>query len=512
MTRRSIWAALFFLLPVAGIARAQTTRDLIFPDAAHEVLVVAADSCGSKLACGRILPESDSLAKVVLEQLRWPFHREVITVSQCLRNFAGDRTSPNVLYVSEREGGYASRGLALPEDGKLHEYPDLRYVELVLDPQGVRNGDLDIYSHELGHVMMWTVWPVRPEGRSPKQHVSMGITDDFMAFSEGWGIGFQRLAYDAIPEFQEIRRNQLDYKRDTRWLWHSNLDTRLRLDAVLSNDYIHRKVLPQVDTAGMGIKDLIFLDHTSPLFDPCRLKNAQEMLACEGVIATLFYRITSDSVLQHHYRDTAFYAPFLIHPMPAGSSPDQVFTPFENALLKCGLVMHSMKDRIDSNGVPFIELVKEWCRVFPEDKEELLSIFLRTTVGRTVTDSLALLYEKMAYLGMVGQYKEYGELRKAYEAAVERLKDDVAAGRREIDANVGPQLWVENKELSIPVTLWSPEPIYPLAVNLNTATVFDLASFRGISKTQAQKIIRARDGQGWFKSLDEARRYGFTYK
>jgi hypothetical protein len=500
-----------FLLAVTGVARAQPPRDLIFTDPAHEILVVTADSCGSKLPCGRILPESDSLAKVVLEQLRWPFHREVITVSQCLRNFAADRTSPNVLYVSEREGGYASRGLALPEDGKVHEYPDLRYVELVLDPQGVRNGDLDIYSHELGHVMMWTVWPVRPEGRSPKQHVSMGITDDFMAFSEGWGIGFQRLAYDASPEFREIRQNQLDYKCDTRWLWHSNLDTRLRLDAVVSNDYIHRKVLPQTDTAGMGIKDLIFLDHTSPLFDPCRLKNAQEMLACEGVIAALFYRINTDSALQHSYRDAAFYAPFLLRPMPAGSSPDAIFTPFENVLLKGAFVMHSMKDRINENGAPFLEFVNEWCRLFPEDKEELLNVFLRTTVGKTVTDSLGIVYEKMAYFGMVGNYKEYGRLRKEYDSAFTVVKADVVAGKRAIDANVGPQLWVENKDLPIPVTLFAPEPMYLLSVNLNTASVFDLASFKGISMAQAQSIIRARDSQRWFKSLEDARQHGFAY-
>jgi hypothetical protein len=496
---------------IATIAQAQTPPPIIFPSPNQAILIVAADSCGSKLPCGRVLPETDSLAQIVLEQLRWPFHREVITVSQCLRNFVGDRTSPNILYVSEREGGYASQGLALPERGKIHEYPDLRYVELVLDPQGVRNGDLDIYSHELGHVMMWTVWPVRPEGRSPKQHVSMGITDNFMAFSEGWGISFQRLAYDAIPQFREIGQNQLDYKRDTRWLWHSNLDTRLRLDAVANSDYIHRKLLPQVDTTGMSIKDLIFLDHTSPIFDPCRLKNAQEMLACEGVIATLFYRINTDSVLQHHYRDTAFYTPFLIRPIPVGSGPDKIFTPFENVLLKDGFVMHSMKERIDENSVPFLEFIQEWCRVFPEDKEELLNLFLRTTVGKTVTDSLGSLYEKMAYLGMVGNYKEYGRLRKEYEDAVGRLNADVLAGRRSIDANVGPQLWVENKELSIPVTLWSPEPMYPLDINLNTASVFDLASFRGVSIVQAESIIQARDRQGWFKSLQDARQHGFTY-
>ncbi|MBI5868781.1 MAG: hypothetical protein HZB43_10940, partial [candidate division Zixibacteria bacterium] len=250
MIRRLIAAKAIMVICTAGVVHGQTPTAQIFPDPAHEIQIVTADNCSGKIACGHVLPETDSLARMILEELRLPFHREVITVSQCLRNFAGDLTSPNVLFTSEREGGYASQGLVLRDGNKTRELPDLRYVELVLNPQSVRSGELDIFSHELGHVMMWTVWPARPEGRSPKQHVSMGITDEFMAFSEGWGESFQRLAYDAIPRYQELRRDGQNYRRDPKWLWHSNLDTRLRLDAVRSNDYIHRKVLPQVDTAG----------------------------------------------------------------------------------------------------------------------------------------------------------------------------------------------------------------------------------------------------------------------
>ena len=510
MKRAMIWAALLLLPAAANTAVADIALDLIFPDTAHEIQVVTADKCKSKLACGRVLPESDSLAGLVLEELRLPFHREVITVSQCLRNFTGDTTSPNVLYVSEREGGYASRGLALKDGTKVRELPDLHYVELVLSPQAVRQGDLDIYAHELGHVMMWTVWPQRPEGRSPKQHVSMGITDEFMAFTEGWGIHFQRLAYDAIPKYQEIRRGQENYRRAARWLWHSNLDTRLRLDAVVANDYIHRKVLPQVDTTGMSITDLIFLDHTSPLFDPCRLKNAQEMLASEGVIATLFYRLNTDSLLLNNYRDAAFYAQFLRGPIPGGTRPQDIFTPFENVLLKSTFVMHSLKDRLTERSSPFLEFINEWCTRFPEDKEEVLNVFISTTAGRTVTDQTAVLYEKMAYAGLVGQYNEYRKLRKEYEDLLAQVTADVLARRVAFDTNVGPQIWIENTNLTVPVSLFSPEPKFPLSINLNTASVFDLASFRGISIGQAQNIIRSRDQQSWFKSLEDAQKHGFS--
>ncbi len=511
MTRKLSRIAVALLIGWPALSPAGPPPSLIFPDAAHEIQIVAADKCKGKLPCGHVLPENDSLARLILDELRLPFHRDVITVSQCLRNFAGDLASPNVLFTSEREGGYASQGLVLRDRNKTRELPDLRYVELVLNPQSVRSGELDIFSHELGHVMMWTVWPVRPEGRSPKQHVSMGITDEFMAFSEGWGISFQRLAYDAITRYQELRREQEDYKRAPRWLWHSSLDTRLRLDAVRSNDYIHRKVLPQVDTAGMAITDLIFLDHTSPLFDPCRLKNAQEMLASEGVIATMFYRINTDSILSHHYRSSVFYERFLREPYPEGTSVESLFTPLENVLLKSAYVMYQFKDKLTEHSSPFLEFINNWCTLFPEDKEELLSLFLSTTVGRTATDSLGAIYEKMAYAGMVGGYNEYKRLRKIYEDGLARLTADVLTQKIAFDANVGQQLWVENSALSIPVTLFAPEPKFPLNININTASVFDLASFPGVSVAQAQSIIRARDKQGWFKSLDEARQNGFKF-
>ncbi|MBI5868780.1 MAG: helix-hairpin-helix domain-containing protein, partial [candidate division Zixibacteria bacterium] len=259
------------------------------------------------------------------------------------------------------------------------------------------------------------------------------------------------------------------------------------------------------------ITDLIFLDHTSPLFDPCRLKNAQEMLACEGVIATLFYRTSTDSILSNHYRSSVFYEQFLRDSFPAGISVESLFTPLENVLLKSAYVMYQFKDKLTERSSPFLEFINNWCTLFPEDKEELLSVFLSTTVGKTVTDSLGAVYEKMAYAGMVGRFNEYKRLRKIYEDGLARLTSDVLTQKVAFDANVGPQLWVENSALSIPVTLFAPEPKFPLNVNINTASVFDLASFPGNSMAQAQGIIRARDKQGWFKSLDEARQNGFKF-
>lgn len=482
----------------------------VYPDPSRTIVVVKAEPCEGELPCGRALPETDPLAAAILSELRDPYHQSMLTVSQALRNLIGDTAGPNVIYASENEGGFARAGLVIKSgDGSLREYPNLAYVDLVLNPERVAAGELDIYSHELGHVMMGLVWDNRWGGWSPKQHVSMGVTDGFTAINEGWGIHFQQLAMDHVPRYRDLLRANQGHKKGSRWLWHSHLDTRLRLFSVQFNDYIHRKVLPEVDTVGMTPAELILLEHTSPLFDPCRLRNAQEMMASEGVIATLFYRITTDTVLQNSYAPAEFYRQFLRENPPASMNPQEIFTPLENELIKSAFCWYSMKDHVDSLDTPFTEYVKERCRLFPGDREELLTLVVATTAGRTVTEDLVPVYERMAYLGTVGRYAEYKQLSREYDSLLAEITSEVIGGTRAIDANLGPQLWVENSGFQIPIYVFFPEPTYPLWIDLNTAGYFDLVTFAGVTPEIARRILAARDRSGHFASMKAAEAAGF---
>lgn len=86
--------------------------------------------------------------------------------------------------------------------------------------------------------------------------------------------------------------------------------------------------------SALGTEELILLEHTSPVFDKTRLKNAQQMLSCEGVLATLFYRINTNKILQDNYLEESFYNQFLLGPIPEGTEPKEFFTPKENVFLK----------------------------------------------------------------------------------------------------------------------------------------------------------------------------------
>lgn len=491
----------------------QDNTALIFPDPGEEICIVKAAGKSGGLLLGKKLNKDNPLAKKIQEQLDYPYHRSMIKLSQCARNLAADREGPNVLFLSQTEGGFPRQGLVLSQKEKTEKYPDLYYVDLVLDEERVTQGQLDIYSHELGHVMMLNIMGDEiPDSRSTKQHVSMGITDYSIAFFEGWGIQFQRLAFDNIPFYRKTYYDALDYSRNFARAWHSNIDQSLRLNGVIENSYIYRKLLPEVDLASLSLEELILLEHTSPLFDRTRLKNAQQMLSCEGVLATLFYRINTNPILQNNYLENAFYNRYLLRPMPADTSAKNIFTPLENVLLKNFFVWDKIRARLNLRNSILLEFIQEWARSFPEDREEIIRIFIMTAVGKTVTQDLGKTYEALSYHGMIGDFRRYRELATQFSDEASSLVQKLLKGELHLDANLGPQIWVENKDFLIRTTLWAPEKKRPLSVNLNTASIYELASFPRIGMAKAKELIKTREELGYFISQEQIKNLGYQFK
>lgn len=498
----------FFIFPQLALP-AQDANRLIFPDPKEEICIVRSSPAKAGLPAGIRLSPSDPFALKVLAELGLPFHHSVIKLNQCSRNFSNRKTGPNVLYLSENEGGFPRHGLALLEGKEIREYPDLNYVDLVLDEKRLAEGELSIYSHELGHVMMMNIWEKFPERESVKQHVSMGITDYSVAFSEGWGEHFQRLAYDEIPMYQKNFRDGFDYKRSVRSLWHSLVDEELRIDGVLQNIYVWQKVMPTADLSSFTPEQLVLLEHTSPLFSRTRLRNGQQMLSCEGVLATLFYRLNSDPALRNNYVDSKFYERFLLSPIPAGLKPQDIFSPFENVFLKNFWIWSRIKDRVGQGSVLVLEFLTEWSRSFPEDRAEVWKVFVSTTVGKTLSDEPGRLFEQAALFGMIGDYEGYLQAAAGAKKSLAEWTDRALSRTAGLDANLGPEIWVENKDFLIRTTLWSEEEKKPLRINLNTCSRYDLMTFPGIDLEKAGKIIEARDKLGFFRSLEGAKKSGF---
>jgi len=504
--------AINIVLMILFPSRQDDVPDYIFPSAFEKIQIVRAIPGEGSLLLGEVLPDTNRLAKKIKKELNLPFHRSVIKLNQCSRNLIGNDQGPNVLYLSENQGGFPRKGLILTNGRDTVTYKDLHYVDLVIDENGLAQGGLSIFSHELGHVMMNNIWPgYRNESenrRSFKQHVSMGITDYYTALYEGWGIHLERFVYE-IDHYRGLFDQKYDYDRITGTLWHSRMDQALRAHATLTNDYIFRKFIPmKADQTMMSVEELILADHTSPFFDRTWLKNAQEMLSCEGVLATLFYKMNSNPNLQKNYGDRSFYNHFLITPLSEDVDPKTIFTPFENIYLKHFWIW----SRLQANGLngvpPLIAYLQEWIRSFPQDLNELVKLFISVTVGRTLGNELGDVYEQMAMYGMLGDYRKFKEYSNYYFQLYKDLLNRYYNGEIEIDQNIGPELWVSNPNVQIRTTLWSEQNKKALCINLNTAGPYDLAAYSNISVSQAQEIITKRDSLGYFESKKQAEKYG----
>jgi hypothetical protein len=490
---------------------------LIFPNKEEKICLVVADNADQKMLSGEKVAAETTLTKRIMEELDYPYHQSVIKLNQCSRNLSNNNDGPNVLLLSLNQGGFPRHGLIMTHGGETFEYPNLNYVDLVIDEQALDKGQLYIFSHELGHVMMMNIWPefgdTAGDHLSSKQHVSMGVTDYYVAFFEGWGISFETFA-DTVDRYHKSFTSSYDYDRFQSSLRHSNVDREMRVNSVLQNEYIYLKSMPSNIPEQSSPESLILLEHTSPMFDKTRLKNAQQMLSCEGVIATIFYRINSNEKLRNSYADRAFYQRFLCSDMPEEVDPREIFTPFENVILKNFWVWRQMSMRSEKNrdSALFIEFIKEWCRSFPEDREEILTLFAALTVGKTMTNEPGEIYEIMAYYGLIGDYFKYLGRRDRYVEFLKAHLQKLLKNEMELDENVGPELWATNKDFLIRQVLWMDDNKIPLAINLNTASQYEIATLPGVTAQTAKQIVKAREERGFFESFEDLEPFGVALK
>ena len=410
---------------------------------------------------------------------------------------------PMVLLVSEEEGGFARHGFWLerPDGQRILHLAD--YVDLVVRESDVEDGSFEeIFCHELAHLVLRVAFGPALEGTSPKMHQSMTVTDDATALDEGYAEHFQVLVRDgtANPHVRETRSGATT--ADLEDLWLSRADRALRTYGVKQNLFIYQKALMPSALEDDADRYRVFLDgETSSAFVSGDLKTGQQMLASEGVVATLFYRLVGSKRLRESYRGPAFYAPFLGGgPVPA--EPAKAITPLDNVQMKLlAALRESGRER--SKRPAMARVIASYARVFPDEAKSVYDVFLSTTRGVTVSQKLALLFREAATEGLRGNMGLFRVRSREAFALLEKTLEEVRAGTLAIDANVGPALWLRNEAFSIARTAWQEERTSPLVMNLNTATVPELMTVPGVSCAIAGRIVAARTKRGFFHSVDE---------
>ncbi|MGD0222016.1 MAG: helix-hairpin-helix domain-containing protein [Terriglobia bacterium] len=414
--------------------------------------------------------------------------------------------APLYLLLSNEEGGFARYGFWLEQPNGTRGLVMAGYVDLVVRQQSVDSGDFEeIFCHELGHLILRSLLGDLSHGPSRKMHQSMTVTDYPTAFDEGYAEHFQPLARDGTknPTLRKIQSGTGTMDLDLLWL--SSLDTQLRSDGVKRNLFVHRKGLPQVN--GGQDTDLyhVFLnEETSTQFLPGAFKNAQEMMASEGVIATLFYRLVNRESLRNRYREPAFYSQFLGADAGKGADPQKNISAYENVNLKIFAAMRQIAPQAGDFGRPLaIVLMDAYAKLFPEEAKTAYDLFLATTYGVTASQETAAAFERAAVAGQVGDIDSFRQDSRAAFSLLDQLTSRVAKGDLPLDANLGPELWLLNEDFKIAPAVWEHERTLPLSINLNTASEAELMTLPDVDRALAARMVASRHSRGYFHSLDE---------
>jgi hypothetical protein len=388
------------------------------------------------------------------------------------RRAAATTPTPTWLYLSEEDGGFARQGFWLREAGpgvdqraeKDRFVPDA-FVDLVVDEETVGDGGFEeIFAHEMGHVFLRRLLPTLPQGFSRTPHGSLTVTDNPTAFDEGFAIHFQGLA-------RRITRNEALRNQDLGLVpkafvpyWASNIDRTARIDGVRRNVFVQA----QITMPGGG--DALVRRDLSTLFNTARLKNGNQMMASEGVIATLFYQ-------------------WLV----PGSAEQPALLERYSRLFE-GLVALNKTGTHAPDSPFFLDLLDVYPARDARERKRLLVNFIGTTYGATADRSLTPRFEALAALGRVGNPAFIDSLKDS-RAALEKLTEQVTKSPAQMRAALGPAIWLFVEAQSF-------------AVNLNTAEREHLEKLPGLGP-YLDRALESRRAEGPFIDVaDFGRRAG----
>ena len=197
------------------------------------------------------------------------------------------------------------------------------------------------------------------------------------------------------------------------------------------------------------------------------------------------------------YPQPAFYHAFLRDPLEA---PAQAVAPYENVNLKLFAAMENPGRDHDPAAGRRLDRA-EYAGLFPDEAKRVYELFIETTWGGTASQEVATAMRRAAIDGHRGDIALFRQDRPF--PLLDELIAEIAGGKRTLDANLGPELWMANTGFKIAPAVWDTNRMLPLTINLNTASVAELMTLPGVDLAMARRIIAARDQRGFFRSIDE---------
>lgn len=428
----------------------------------------------------------------VSELFEHSFMKQSIYLYYLAQNYVSHREElneikPAYLLLSEKDGGFAKRGFMLRQNGQLIDHTSTFYIDLFKTDTRTENwiaSMTQIFPHEMGHVLYYLLSQGKSSVRSTDIHYSALTTDYRLAFDEGFAEHFERAARENEPDpvrkeqikqdasgiQQKLENNMNGFDRDFDWpfrmgfyraampFWYQSFEN-VRRDYDIGSGNMKYAASTKEN---LSVKDAIQYRNAAIHLDETKLRNPASMLATEGVIATFFDRVMR-SELQEGYVEPSFYNAFLRKGESLSVQPEQVFSSMHNQYMKIFAVLHRYVHLDQTQVSQMIDFVKGYGELFPDEKSRIEQLFYEVTGGAT-------------------------------------------GGAQNLGERVGPEIWLTAQEADYPY--WVMDQYHGLkssnySFNLNAADVFDLMMIPGMKRSEAEKVVEARQSRGYFKSLDD---------
>ena len=462
----------------------------------------------------RPLSPDDPRQAELIKLLDRPFNRWVLRLGQLSRKAALRRCAKGdtacvaqydhpALLVVVNGGNRPKRGLTLCRKGRAVSLPKTWYAEI--DSRGAEV----LFPHEYGHALMFQNMPPALMEGPPLHprllpHTTGAMTNDLVAFTEGWGIHFETLAgqrSESVATRAMAQRDNFlvttapdrgDSLLPARDLL-SYAQSYRRHTCIKENCFAYLPRVPASLARQTPPTNVALLSRwTDTTGDPARVRTLEQMVASEGVVAALFYRLATvpdadlpanlgpyPLLLAGHRRYLAFFKAFAqISPQRLRSAPAVLV--FLQALLQ------------DAS---------------PVERRRIARVALEVLHYTPLLKDAPAIYARLHAAGRQVELKRAKGLLAAAGERMARAVDRLAREPFALADTAAPELWLVNKQRKLDLPLLGLRGV-PLALDLNTAPPVFWMTLPGVDLTRALAIDDERRQRGGFSSLEDFVRRG----
>lgn len=409
-----------------------------------------------------------------------------------------DPEAPAFIYVGDIDPR-PLQGFRLKTPAGVRRYPRQTYFSLTGGEEMTNGHSEAILPHEYAHVITdWLAGEDVLRPRSTKMHLTTGITDFHTAFIEGWAEHFEALLGDTAG-IAWLTRLRDDAEADQTYPWVCTNETRLRMMGVKNNCFVRATIeMGTVPGNEADLYELYRLQQTSTLFTD-ELKTAQQMMSCEGVIATLFYQLARMEQFGV-YCGPDFYQAFFGRPVP---DPSAVIPEAFNGYVKSlYAIRRALNTPLPEAKPPVVAVFESYARSFPGEARDVFRVFVETTHGATMVPGALEVAGRMHHAGQIGDVARLKDALRDHRALIEQAIEQ-ALSTGELAPLLARPVWMAGNRLKLAPALWVEEQVLPYRFDLNCATPLDLCTIDGVSGTTAQAICEELRERGPVRGVEE---------